>query len=290
MGRPSETAHRVALVRAWETQKPADARVLYDPISEHLISDEGKFLVTTRLGRTTYDYLRRYDVVVEVGDYIILRTRAIDEHLEECAQNGLAQLLILGAGYDSRAYRFPQLKAGVKIFEVDAPDTQEIKKARLIKYFGALPDHVAFVAVDFEKDDLAASLALAGYDPSLMTLVIWEGVSYYLEPEAVEKTLEFVAANTPAGSSMIFDYALSEVVHGKPKDYVIKRLKVFLSELKEPMKFGLDPDEVEGFLTERGFENVTTLTVEECKDKYLTPAHGERKPLGIYCIARARVA
>ena len=290
MGWPSETAHRVAFVRAWETQKPADSRVIYDPIAEHLISADGRFLVKTRLGRTTYGHLLRYDVVVEVGDYIVLRTRAIDAHLEDYAKKGMAQLLILGAGYDSRAYRFPELKAGVKLFEVDTPETQEIKKARLIEHYGSLPDHVTFVSLNFEKDDLADSLVRAGFDGSLKTLVIWEGVSYYLESEAVEKTLAFVAGHTPAGSSIIFDYALSEAVHNKPRDYVLKRLKVMLSELREPMKFGLDPQEVEGFLTERGFEDVMNLTVEQCKEKFLTPAHGERKPLGIYCIVRASVA
>lgn len=290
MGWPSETAHRVAFVRAWETQKPADSRVINDPIAEHLISDDGRFLVKTRLGRTTYAFHLRYDVVVEVSDYIVMRTRAIDAHLEDYAKKGMAQLLILGAGYDSRAYRFPELKGKVKLFEVDTPETQEIKKASLIKHFGALPEHVAFVSLDFEKDDLAASLAQAGFDTSLQTLVIWEGVSYYLEPEAVEKTLAFVAANTPAGSSIIFDYALPEAVHGKPRDYVLKRLRIMLSELQEPMKFGLDPQKVDGFLTELGFQDVMNLTVDECKEKFLTPAHGQRRPLGIYCIARASVA
>lgn len=290
MRKPSETAQRVAFARAWESYLPAGTRVCFDPIAKHLLAEEWRFFATTEEGRERFNRETSNPVLVAVWEYVALRTRVIDALLQDYAQKGMAQLLILGAGFDSRAYRFPELKGKVKIFEVDETDTQDIKKARLSEHFGSLPDHVSFVPLDFEKDDLAAALARAGFDPSLKTLVIWEGVTYYLEPRAVDQTLAFVAANTPAGSSIIFDHIQQEAIEGKCRNPLVQAFLQNVAEIGEPCKFGLDPLKVDQFLTQRGFEEVTNLTVAQCKKKFLHPAHGDRKPMEEFSIAQASVA
>lgn len=289
MGQPSETAGRAALARAWETQKPAESRVCYDPFAVHMLRDEGKFLILTPEGRERFIEACN-PVMSGLLDYIVLRTRVIDFHLQDCATKGLRQIVLLGAGYDSRAYRFAELQGKIKIIEVDTPETQENKKAKLREHLGSLPNYVTFVPVDFKKDEWAASLIQAGLNPSLQTLLIWEGVTYYLEPKAVDQTLGFVTANTPAGSSIIFDYLRPEVVDGTTQNPLMLGVHQFSAEIGEPLKFGLKPQDVEQFLTQRGFNNVENLTVEQCMGKYLTPAHGQRSPMKEYSIVRASVA
>lgn len=290
MDRPSETANRVVFCRAWESQKPEEARLCYDPFAEHMVKSEVKPFVLTQEGREFF--IKKIAKPFNLGmlDYIPLRTRTIDDYLEDVAAQGLRQLVILGAGYDCRAYRFPELQGKVKMFEVDTPGTQEDKKAKLSKHLGSLPDYVSYVALDFEKDDLAAGLIKAGFSPSEKTLVACEGLTYFLEPSAVDQTLGFVTSNTPAGSSIIFDYVLPAVVDGTTSNPVMRDIHDFCIEMGEPYKFGLEPGEVEHFLIQRGFKEVGNLTVDQCMEKYLTPAHGQRNPTREYSIAWGVVA
>jgi methyltransferase (TIGR00027 family) len=290
MKQSSETAGRVAFCRAWESQKPPEARLCYDPLAEHMIRDEVKPFLLSPEGRNFF--LKKIAKPYNLGimDYIPLRTHVMDDHLLDCLPKGLRQLVILGAGYDSRAYRLDELKGKVKIFEVDNPGTQEDKKAKLTSHFGQLPNHVTYVALDFEKDDLSASLDQAGFDPSLSTLFIWEGVTYFLDAQAVDHTLGYVSANTPAGSSIVFDYVRPEVVDGSTQNPVMQSMMAYCNEIGEPYKFGLEPGEVEWFLTQRGFKDVVNLTVENCLAQYVKPAHGSRNPMTEYSIAWASVA
>ncbi len=290
MSYSSETAQRVAFLRAWESQKPPEARLCYDPIAEHMLRDEVKPLVLTPEGRAFFLDKMANPYILGMLDYIPLRTRAIDSHVQDCLAKGLRQLVILGAGYDTRAYRLEGLPGKVKVFEVDAAETQEDKKAKLSSRFGQLPAHVTFLALDLAKDDLAANLRQAGFDSSLLTLFIWEGVTYFLDVQAVEHTLGFIAAHTPAGSSLVFDYVWPEVVDGSTQNPAMQSLIKFCTEIGEPYKFGLEPRQVEGFLTRNGFKDVVNLTVEECLANYLTPAHGPRQPMPEYGIAWASVA
>ncbi|KMY68373.1 hypothetical protein AAU61_01380 [Desulfocarbo indianensis] len=290
MNKPSETANRVAFCRAWESQKPPEARLCYDPIAVHMLRDEVKPFVLTPEGREFFLRKMAKPYVLGILDYIPLRTQVIDGHLRDCLAKGLRQLVILGAGYDSRAYRLAELQENVKIIEVDAAGTQEDKKAKLTVQFGQLPTQVTFVALDLGKDDLAANLNQAGFDSSLSTLFIWEGVTYFLDAQAVDHTLDYISAHTPAGSSIVFDYVRPEVVDGSTRNPAMQSMMEFCAEIGEPYRFGLEPRQVERFLNQRGFQDVVNLTVAECLDKYLTPAHGPRKPMPEYGIAWASVA
>lgn len=94
----------------------------------------------------------------------------------------MEQLVILGTGYDTRAYRIKGLKEKVKVFEVDHPGTQIIKKEKIREILGSLPEHVRYVSVDFEKERLGQRLIESRYDPSSKTLFVLEGLIYYIPP------------------------------------------------------------------------------------------------------------
>ena len=166
---------------------------------------------------------------------VIGRTRYIDDRLRACIDEGIGQLVILGAGLDSRAHRFEELKGGVKVFELDYPATQEVKVRRVRKLFGRLPDGVAYIPIDFDRDDLGEKLFESGYDGDLKTFFIWEGVTYYLTARAVDATLDFIARDSGEGSSIIFDYIFRSVLDGhsdvKQLNRVLKAYEL-LAEIK----------------------------------------------------------
>src|SRR5262249_26249145 len=108
---------------------------------------------------------------------MMVRTRFIDERLEAAVRDGTRQLVILGAGFDSRAYRLGDFLRETRVFEVDRPATQERKIARVHEAVGTPPQNLQYVAVDFRHDDLGAKLTEAGYLPDQKTFFIWEGVT-----------------------------------------------------------------------------------------------------------------
>lgn len=140
-----------------------------------------------------------------------LRNQFYDQVLGEAATN-IDQVVILGAGWDTRAYE--ELKnADVRIFEVDTPATQQVKIAALQKA-GIESSHVTFVETDFNQVSWIDALRRHGFDPARRTFVLWEGVTMYLPEDAVRSTLAAVAELGP-GSLIAFDYFARELVEGE---------------------------------------------------------------------------
>jgi methyltransferase (TIGR00027 family) len=143
-------------------------------------------------------------------DHVSLRRAAIDEALERALDAGATQLVVLGAGLDGRAWRLPSLRE-VTVFEVDHPATQAGKQRRVAGRTPLAAD-VRFVAIDFERDALAERLAASGHASDRPTAWIWEGVTPYLYPAAIEATLIDVAARSAARSRLLVSYAVPELV------------------------------------------------------------------------------
>src|SRR5512136_3170927 len=133
----SMTATGIAIVRAIESEKPASKRICYDPYARQFVNG------------ALYHFVRFFDRLgysekrgPGVMGFLTVRERHIDEYLKTCLVNGVQQVVVLGAGYDARAYRFEEFRRRVKVFEVDHPATQRAKMKRLAKIFGAVPEHV----------------------------------------------------------------------------------------------------------------------------------------------------
>jgi methyltransferase (TIGR00027 family) len=140
-----------------------------------------------------------------------IRTRFIDEALERAVADGATQLAILGAGFDSHAYRCRELLARVSIFEVDRRAMQDLKRARVREVLGAPPANLTYVEADFLRDDLRDVLPRHGFNPRQKTFFIFEGVTMYLPEEAVRRTLRFAAASPP-GSAIVFDFVYQSMI------------------------------------------------------------------------------
>ena len=177
-----------------------------------------------------------------MADLMALRTTAIDAAVRDAIAGGATQLVILGAGYDGRAWRMSEL-AGVGVFEVDHPATQGDKRARLAE----LPPRVravSFVPIDFEREPLGPALDSAGHDPTAPTCWIWEGVVMYLTRDAMRATLSDVVARSAMGSTMIVNY---HTVNRR----LLARLMFRL--LGEPMISHWSPEEMAAELRSAGF-------------------------------------
>jgi len=198
---------------------------------------------------------------------MLCRKRYIDEKLAAAA-GSIDAVVNLGAGFDTRACRLPAL-ARVPVWELDQPHNIEPKRKRLRGIFQRIPGHVMLVAMDFEHDDIAATLAAHGYAAGRRTFFVWEAVTQYLTEEGVRATMELLARAVP-GSRMVFTYVRSDFVDGREKygqealyeKYVVKQ---------RIWRFGLEPDHVAAFLAPYGWRVVEHVGYDDLAERYIVP-------------------
>ena len=241
--RPSRTAHFVALGRAIADLGLSHIPNFRDPTARAFLNEKGQQSLA-KIERELASGKRsmRVEMARGMADMIGLRTAAIDAAVRDAIALGARQLVILGAGYDGRAWRMPEL-AGVKVFEVDHPATQGEKRARVT----ALPPAagiLSFVSIDFERESLDSVLDRAGHDRSVPTCWIWEGVVMYLTRDAMLATLAGVAGRSARGSTLIVNY---HTVHRRWLARLIFRL------IGEPQISAWTPQEMASDLRPVGF-------------------------------------
>lgn len=179
---------------------------------------------------------------------VALRTLRLDDLVKKAVDEGATQLLLLGAGLDVRAYRLDELH-GATVFEVDHPDTQRVKKRRLGDR-APLAKELRYVAVDFEKQDLAEELSKAGFSSTEKAVVVWEGVTMYLHPEDRRATLGVLGKLLAPGSMVGISYARPSIL-----DTPFKRLQAApLALVGEPLRGLVDTEVLEAELRDAGFE------------------------------------
>lgn len=286
--KPSKTAETNAFARALESRRPKNIRICYDPLAKYFLGARFRFIFNHRLLlRALWRMSNR--LRPGLGAYVIARSRYMDDYLQTCINNGLEQLVILGAGYDSRAYRFDELKKGIKVFEVDHPSTQKVKMEKLKEIFGNLPDHVNFISIHFNREKLSEKLFKNGYDKKGKTLFIWEGVTYYITAEGVDETLKFVANNSGKGSSIIFDYLPPSVVDKSSKRDGSKAVRRLAKRSGEDLCFGLEKETIKSFLAERGFWHAENVNSTSFKGAYFKEIDRDRKMSNHFGVVHATV-
>lgn len=211
------------------------------------------------------------------GAYLwnISRTKYYDQALMRALVAGARQLVILGAGFDTRAYRFKHLLNGTPVFEVDHPGTSAWKRQRLERIFGRVPEHVRYVATDFDAEPIETVLARAGFDPAQRTFFMWEGVSMYLSAAAVDRTLALVTKAAP-GSSIAFDYADAHGLHRPERCYGAVEHVRYVERRGEPFRFAIEPAHIDAFLAERGLHVVDRAGPAEL-DGLVRPVSGRAR-------------
>jgi methyltransferase (TIGR00027 family) len=254
--KPSRTAEWVALVRAAEQRRPAEERVVDDPFAAPFLAEAGSPLVAGGVsGPIARTAVAAFGLpLVGLAQFTLVRHRVLDELLLDEARAGAAQAVILGAGYDARAYRFAPGTASpgpARFFEVDHPSLSTRKRAIVAKTLGAPPAHVRYVTVDFLKEKLTDRLVAEGFDRAARTVWIWEGVTMYLTREAVLATLRAIRDVSAPGSALGFD------VWRRPRLAPIRNLgaRALLRAMEEPLLSWFEAGEGPGdLLRASGFE------------------------------------
>lgn len=235
---------------------------------------------------------------------LIVRTRFIDDCLERAIADGATQVVIMGAGWDTRAYRFAELLRGARVFEVDQPATQDWKRRRAEGTLGPAPANLTYLQIDFRTQTLGDVLAAAGYDSQQRTFFIWEGVTMYLPEAAVRDTLRWIAGQA-SGSSVVFDFAYSALIERiaqmqagwQPPNEAARIGMDRLRQIKawgEPWIFGVPTDQSPEFITGLGLVHRETLGMasQEAARRYLGWTENKPFPASIrqfYAIAEAIV-
>lgn len=287
LGSPSKTAIWALAGRAIGSRVPEERWRNPDQLAEKLLGPEeiallGEHPLAAAL-RDGVDLANPHPEVLAASVTMLVRTRFIDAHLEEAVSGGAWQIVFLGAGFDTRAYRLRDRIPEVRIFEVDLPATPQWKRRRAQEALGDPPENLTYVAVDFRQDSLNEKLLEAGYDPSLKTFFVWEGVTMYLTEAAIDSTLQWVARQAP-GSCLVFDFAsrelidLTQEINETPgfqpqtdAEYAAAARARNMARWGEPWIFGMDPDQVAAFLAERGLELGETMSFasREAAQRYL---------------------
>jgi len=210
-GLPSKTAIYIAAARAMGSKNPNAKERNPDYLAIRFLGPEERaILPELHLEALDLDYeaaLHRVGgVSVSNIDTQTFRTKAFDAAMLDALKNGAKQVVVLGAGLDSRGYRFQRQLKGIRFMEVDYGPTQEYKKRRVKEVLGTIPPNVSFVPMDFTKDNLLDQLVKGGYSERDRTFFLWEGVTVYLPESAVKDTLHFVRDHAAPGSRLAFNY------------------------------------------------------------------------------------
>jgi methyltransferase (TIGR00027 family) len=256
---PSRTALRVALRRAAH-QILDSPKVLDDPLALRIIGNTASEIQADPASHQTR-FAKSFRA------FMVARSRHAEDQLAESLAHGVTQYLILGAGLDTSAYRGAALNSGVRVFEVDHPNTQQWK----IKCLGAaaipVPASVKFVSVDFERQDLAAELFTAGFRTDQATFVSWLGVVPYLTKEAAAHTFGFLG-KFPQGSGVVFDYSVPRTSLGLIERLALDALSRRVARAGEPFRLFFTPEELDRFLKGLGFRRVEQLAASEINSRY----------------------
>ncbi len=287
--RPSRTAQLMAVQRGLESARPAQTRLFQDSLAARFVSPAWRVALRgARVGVLRRAIEAIYDLVGGPGPRAsaIARTKLIDDLIGGAAAS-IDQLVILGAGYDTRAHRLACL-SNRAVYEIDHPNTQAAKRAVLARAKPPVATAPTYVAVDFERDDLTAALIASGYQAAQRSMFLWEGVTQYLSSEAVDKTFSAIHRAGRQGDTLVFTY-VDDAVFGGEHDRFPEAARWLhgTADRGEPWIFGLSPTELHHYLRTRGFCLVSDLSTRQAGERYFTPRERPDRGSDLYHVATA---
>jgi methyltransferase (TIGR00027 family) len=283
-GQPSETALAVAAMRAAHLEGP-EPHVFSDPWALRLTSDWYRELASRGelLGFFSGQLL-------PILGQIVGRARWAEDALEEALGAGVAQYVILGAGLDAFALRRSDLLAQLQVFELDHPDTQRYKLARLTELEADVDPRVHFVAVDLEQEEVGQALARTSFSSRTPSFFSWLGVVSYLTADDVMRTLAAIRACAAPGSQVAMDYPIAPEHLGPEDRALFESIREGSAGLGEPRRATHDPDALRREICALGYECVEDLSCEEHRRRYFAGRGDGLGPYPQVRLARFRVA
>lgn len=262
MNNVSQTAMLIASLRALACYEEDTLIHGTDYMAELFLPDDKKIPLKTEEYRT----IIKRAIPEGLYEYVIARTKYFDELFSHYLNLEIPQIVLLGAGYDTRSYRFAGQIKNSRVYEVDTLATQKMKHQILKENALKIHPNVLYITADFEQDKWFQGLCNAGFQTSLKTLYIWEGVTFYLTPKSVNSTLRLLRQQSITGSVLSFDY-----------QHIDNEATLIDTGLKdESIKFGLNAQECDNYLNSWGYSVIERLTSEDMCNRYLMMIDGKR--------------
>ena len=260
----SKTALGVTFMRAL-ANRSSKINIFNDPYAEEFLP----YLMRRPIKRKSFIkraewFLRRN----RIGHSVLIRARYAEDKLQECINNGVNQYIILGAGWDSFAFRKPELLNDMHVFELDFPSTQKRKKNKLEKLGLTLHKNVHLIPIDFETTSISEALSNSDFDPNLPTFVTWQGVTYYLTMDAIEHVFDDLGDFCQADLDIVLDYIDDRFFHEWKNSRRTRRIHRAVSFIGEPFKSGFNPKTLANWLEKRNFNLVDDLNMKH-QNKYI---------------------
>jgi len=196
------------------------------------------------------------------------RARYTEELLEAAIREGIQQYVILGAGFDTFAFRRPELLGSLRIYELDHPATQAEKLRRISMAGWAKPEQLHFVPIDFAQESLQPALRRTAFDARIPTFFSWLGVTYYLAEETVVETLRSISSLAQRGSTVVFDYVDADAFEVERTSARMQKMQMVVRRTGEPMRTGFDPGRLAGVLEDAGLALVEQLSPAQIQARY----------------------
>ncbi|UCE23569.1 MAG: class I SAM-dependent methyltransferase [Candidatus Zixiibacteriota bacterium] len=241
--------------KAFELSLPPEKRVIADPYAPYYAGQVGMTMVKAMAV-----------INPSVRKAIALRARFIDDYARQSIEEGYEQVVLLGAGYDSRYLRMSEFHA-VRVFELDLESTQLIKKALTRRLLGKLPANVTYVSIDFSRDSVTERLLLAGFQRHKKTLFIWEGVTLFLNEAIIAETLGRIR-ELGTHNRITFDFVPTELIDDATDYEGNRKLIELCASIKEPLTFGCSPNRMREILTGVGYHNASITSMREANLMY----------------------
>ncbi len=269
---PSRTALFTTLARAVANRESNNGVFGRDCLAEAFLPFHTRVSLKVKTIRTRI----KHKIPPGMYEYLLARTAYFDTVFEDALDRNVPQIVLLGAGYDTRAYRFAKLIKDTKIIELDAPLIQNRKRMRLLQSHITIPNNIVFAPINFDAEPLPDVLEKAGYNKHKNTLFLMEGLTYYLEPESVDATLKFATNNFNGASTIVFDYILSTPTE-KLNDYYGAR-ELYENHIKkfpdEKGKFFIEEGTIASYLEQRGLKIIEHLDNREMEKRFLVNNNG----------------
>ncbi len=270
--RTSRTAEGTCICRAASSLEKNAYYQSGDTLALKILPPPIKTLIQIPFYRTLHC---RYGAPKGIYPYIIARTKYMDAVYERALANRVDQIVILGAGFDTRAIRFPVVEGHTLIYEFDAKHTQQTKLNLYHQNNIPVPVNVKFEAIDFVKESLSERLDAIGFPKNKRCLFLMEGLSMYLEPEAIHATFQTMTERMGPTSRVAFDYIYADVLRHEKQHYGETEVMKSVSGVNEAWRFGLEKNTIEPFLSHYNLRLVEHLSAKDIEDRYFKDRQGK---------------
>ncbi len=224
-----------------------------------------------------------------IYEYVIARTKYIDTVFKQALAEQFDQILIFGAGFDTRALRFQNPVANTRVFELDVPVTQQAKISQYQKRNLAIPQSLTFIAIDFDRESISMKLEEAKVFKHQRSLFILEGLVMYLQPNSVDETFQVIRDYAGRGSWVVFDYIYASVLRKEGIYYGETAIVDTVSDAGEPWHFGIEKGQIEQFLARYAMRLIDHKDAQDLEKAYFTDPNGKviGRVNGTHCLVTA---